>query len=613
MAGPGKKKIAILGGGMGGLAAAFGLTELPDWQDRYDITIYQLGWRLGGKAASGRNAQAHQRIEEHGLHVWMGFYENAFRMMRRCYAELNRPPGSPLATWQDACKPLSSVSWEEQLPQGWLGWRKTFAEYPSQPGNGRLLPSRWEGLRRGIVWMWQTLTDAGGTDSTTRIRRFRMLWEIAVAVIRGALHDDVLWRGCDVIDDWDLSDWLRHHGASQHSVDSPLVRGIYDCFLAYRDGDLSQPALAAGVGLRLIYHIVMRYNGAIFWKMEAGMGDTVIAPLYQVLKGRGVKFNFFHRVKALHLSAAGGCIEAIRVARQVTLKGTQYDPLINVKRLPCWPSEPLYDQLVEGEALQAQAIDLESAWTAWRDVSEGTLQRGTDFDVAILATSLAPLKEICQELIAASASWRQMIEQVQTIPSQAAQIWLQPDLASLGWLGGPTILTAYAHPLETWADMSQVLTWEEWPLEMQPGNASYFCGPLPDPPTMPPSTQHSFPGERKEIVKQNAICWLQQYIGHLWPDATDDTGLDWELLLDPQHGKGRHRFDAQYWRANVNPADRYVQSLPGTTRYRLKANESGFANLYLAGDWIRTGLNIGCIESAVMGGLQAAQAICNDL
>ena len=30
----------------------------------------------------------------------------------------------------------------------------------------------------------------------------------------------------------------------------------------------------------------------------------------------------------------------------------------------------------------------------------------------------------------------------------------------------------------------------------------------------------------------------------------------------------------------------------------------------LAGDWLRTGLNYGCVESAVMGGLQAARAIC---
>ena len=37
--------------------------------------------------------------------------------------------------------------------------------------------------------------------------------------------------------------------------------------------------------------------------MTAGMGDAVMAPLYQALRKRGVKFEFFHRVDALHLDA----------------------------------------------------------------------------------------------------------------------------------------------------------------------------------------------------------------------------------------------------------------------------------------------------------------------
>ena len=49
------QKIAILGGGIGALATAAEITSDPGWQDNYDITIYQLGWRLGGKGASGRN------------------------------------------------------------------------------------------------------------------------------------------------------------------------------------------------------------------------------------------------------------------------------------------------------------------------------------------------------------------------------------------------------------------------------------------------------------------------------------------------------------------------------------------------------------------------------
>ena len=45
----GVQKIAILGGGVGAMTAAWSLTSVPDWQDRYEITVYQMGWRLGGR------------------------------------------------------------------------------------------------------------------------------------------------------------------------------------------------------------------------------------------------------------------------------------------------------------------------------------------------------------------------------------------------------------------------------------------------------------------------------------------------------------------------------------------------------------------------------------
>ena len=71
-------RVAILGGGAGGVTAAFELTATPDLREQYEVTVYQRGWRLGGKGASGRNQERGQRIEEHGLHMWMGFYEQAF-------------------------------------------------------------------------------------------------------------------------------------------------------------------------------------------------------------------------------------------------------------------------------------------------------------------------------------------------------------------------------------------------------------------------------------------------------------------------------------------------------------------------------------------------------
>jgi uncharacterized protein with NAD-binding domain and iron-sulfur cluster len=73
--------------------------------------------------------------------------------------------------------------------------------------------------------------------------------------------------------------------------------------------------------------------------------------------------------------------------------------------------------------------------------------------------------------------------------------------------------------------------------------------------------------------------------------------------------RGPAALRSQLVRANVDPSDRYVQALPGSGAHRLRADGSGYANLALAGDWIDTGLNAGCIEAATLGGLQAANAV----
>src|SRR6187200_2877366 len=114
-----QEKIVILGGGIAALTTAFELSAASDWKDRYDITVYQMGHRLGGKGASGRNRAKFDRIEEHGLHLFYGFYDNAFHLMRRCYEELDRPAGAPLATLEEAFKPHSLVVFEEQYEGKW--------------------------------------------------------------------------------------------------------------------------------------------------------------------------------------------------------------------------------------------------------------------------------------------------------------------------------------------------------------------------------------------------------------------------------------------------------------------------------------------------------------
>ncbi|MCA9709111.1 MAG: NAD(P)-binding protein, partial [Myxococcales bacterium] len=126
--------MAIIGGGAAGLTTALELTR-PELRGQYEVTVYQLGWRLGGKGASGRGVA--DRIEEHGLHLWLGFYDNAFAMMREVYEELGRDPRScHIATWRDAFVPDPAVGLADLTPDGrWLPWIAHFPASPGEPGD----------------------------------------------------------------------------------------------------------------------------------------------------------------------------------------------------------------------------------------------------------------------------------------------------------------------------------------------------------------------------------------------------------------------------------------------------------------------------------------------
>jgi hypothetical protein len=117
-----------------------------------------------------------------------------------------------------------------------------------------------------------------------------------------------------------------------------------------------------------------------------------------------------------------------------------------------------------------------------------------------------------------------------------------------------------------------------------------------------------FGRSQKALARQAALDWATRYVSHLYPRATNAGGLDWTLLAAPADVTGPARFGAQYVRANCTPSERYVLDLPGTSACRLEAGRSGFSNLILAGDWVFTGLG-GAVESAVIGGMQAAEAV----
>lgn len=695
-------KVAVVGGGCASMAAAFELTR-PELYGRYEVTVYQLGWRLGGKGASGRGPSG--RIEEHGLHVWLGFYENAFRLLRECYAELRRDPRtSPIADWQDAFMPDSHVGIAAQGRSGeWLTWSAHFPPGPGLPGdpltiNNPFALSRYlartAALLRELVFGLTTRaasTEAGPTPEHTSsslagsIRRLlrggalltsvgliealaiveavirsypsfrhhlvlrfvegiasslrlqfealvadddetRLKWEIidlVVAILVGAVRFRLLTdpRGLDAINDYECRDWLRMNGASERSVNSAFVRGLYDLALAYEAGNPLRPGLAAGQALRGSLRMFFTYRGAIFWKMKAGMGDVVFAPFYEVLKRRGVKFEFFHRLENVRIADPGSLgpsersyVSALEFDVQAeTVDAAEYQPLIDVRGLPCWPSEPHFAQLRDGETLQREEWDFESHWDRRR--ARGKVLRVTeDFDFVVLGVSVGVIPHVCRELIERDQRWRDMVDHVKTVASQAFQIWMDADMSALGWNEAPVTLSSFVKPFDTWADMHHVLPAESW--QRQPRALAYFCNVLADDPDEPDRTAASYPAARRAEVHANAVQFLRNDIRHLWPGAVGSDGaFRWDLLCDPSDTpgdttvSGESRFATQYWRANINPTDRYVLALPGSLKYRISPLDNTYDNLTIAGDWTDCGFNEGCVEAAVMSGRLAAHAI----
>jgi uncharacterized protein with NAD-binding domain and iron-sulfur cluster len=178
----------------------------------------------------------------------------------------------------------------------------------------------------------------------------------------------------------------------------------------------------------------------------------------------------------------------------------------------------------------------------------------------------------------------------------------------MGWAKGQTVLTSYADPHSTWADMSHLLTAESWPGE-GPKSVAYFCGPLAESATAGCFSKPSPPACATAVAAKIGIDWLNANAPAMWPAAVTAGGFYWQTLYDPAGSSGPARLTSQYVRANIDPSERYVLSVPGTVHLRLESGNSGFANLFLAGDWTQTRMNSGCVEAAVESGMRASQAI----
>ena len=672
-----KTKVAILGGGLSGLVTAFNLTA-PEQRGSYDVTIYQLGWRLGGKCATGRNPDFHQRIQEHGLHVFMGQYDNAFAMIQALYGEAARPP---FADWRKGFTNVPAMSLMEEVDGQWMPWVIDLPVFPGTPGidqppsifervfqflhwitrqlsgphaahfqSGMAADAPW--WRKALNWLLgligrgvehlaisllrdaMALIDTLDPDPVTHspaqhnaladllhelrvvigrtighlvagntpLRRLWIVIDLGLSSLIGGLRDGLLLdpgANLDAVNKLDYKQWLMAHGADPMTANSALVRALYDLIFAYPEGDWQGPGNCEAGTMFLSLMNTATYQGSIIWKFNTATGDLVAEPLYQVLKSRGVKFEWFSRVDELTPTADGTAIEAVKIGQQVELKNGTYDPLYPLDSGQLvWPDRPLYDQITNGDALKASGADLESKWTTWADaLPSKTIKAGTDYDLLVLAIPPGAHRDICAGLITQKAAWQDYIGAVQTVATQSLQTWTTASEADMGWTD-PAMIGGYDKAnLNSWADISEVLGTEEWPASSGVVAEQIACGPLPCPPYPPPKEDLGYPAAAKAQIDAFAAAYLDGDLATFWPKRFGPDGPKAGTLV------------STYNRANIDPGERYTLSVTDSARHRLRTDGSTYSNLYLTGDWIQNGQNLGSFEATTVSGMLASRAI----
>ncbi len=458
--------------------------------------------------------------------------------------------------------------------------------------------------------------------------RIGVLFDIGTAVMRGIINPKY-----GILQDWDLNridhldfcEWLQENGMEKENANSAPIRTLYGMTFAYEDGDIHRPNFAAGTALRVFLRIATTYKGAVLYLPQMGFGESVIMPLYKVLKARGVKFHFFHKVSKLVLSEDQSYIREVHMERQVDLvdPSLPYNPecLIDKEHEPLdmWPATPNWAQIQDGEAIGQELKDahmnLESKWCL-RTCGNEILHFEKDFDNIVLGISLGGLKKfgeeeaICDELFEAHTPFRNSIRHIGVVPTLSVQLWSNQTLKELGWEAPSPAFVAGQEPLSIWAAMSQILRWEGSSDKAK--SLHYLCGNIYSELYKRPASDIHTPREIKEKAQQAALLWMKKYANTLWPKATQadlPTRFDWDKLVADESFKGAERLFEQHILLNTNPSDCSVLGFKGTTRYRLRPDESGFSNLFLSGAWTRNGMNTSCVEAAVMSGKVCASAI----
>jgi uncharacterized protein with NAD-binding domain and iron-sulfur cluster len=686
------RRVVVIGAGVAGLTTAHELTRTEAARSDWTVDVFEMGHRIGGRLFSAHRPEASGRNEEHGLHVWFGFYDNAFRLAHDVWGSVRKPEGCPWSTIWDALRPISASDHGLPGPEGFVVRRVIHTRNSDVPGVSaartftgqltglldllRALPATLNSMLRAehespahvpetpSATLWPTPTDASWLRDVDRaftqvlgalrerigrddppaaaaseerrrraarterllrrlhrpiVRRLRRmagsrpaalevvrLIDLGLAIMRGAnnVEDGIFEDGdLDRVSGWELGAWLRRHGADEDTTrHCRVVEFLYDGPFAYLRGDRTRPVIEASAGLRLLFRFLFGHKYSVAFLMSAGASETLVAPLYALLRDRGVRFHLFHRLQRIDVDPTSRRVirlHFVRAARALD----DYDPIVVHDGLLGLRPDPDWSRLEDGAALEARGVSFYSRFAPDRGESDVVIwEVDRDFDDVVLALPLgavapdgdgfSPVAGWLNHHPAASAC----LERLHLVPTVAAQLWFREPADAIG-LRNRAVVT-WAQPFSIVCDMSPVIAHERW-ASPGPASCAYLCGAWPLEAPTRPSSDREAPMRDLQRARAALRAQLDAHAPTLFAPSATLHGT--EGVPDP--------IDAQYVRANVEPWDLADLPLPGADAVRLEATDTGVDNMVLAGSWLRTTMNMTSVEAAVSSGLAAARGL----
>ena len=280
---------------------------------------------------------------------------------------------------------------------------------------------------------------------------------------------------------------------------------------------------------------------------------------------RGVEFEFFHRVDALHLS---GDRTADRRGHDrppgALAPGLErYEPLVRVGGLPCFPSRPPRDQL-DADPTTWTTQPLESHFcdvARRRDARRCAAARTSTSLVLAIPVGMAPHRLPRADRGPARVARDGRAPAGRPPPRPSSCGCARTSRRSAGPSPGPTV-SAYESPLQH-VGLDAAADRRASRGRRTTGRArsrtsaarSTRRGRRTSPPMWPRSGRACAPTPSTSSSTSSRICC---------PAARPAGRFRWDLLCGRDGHAGASAIDTQLCLANVDPSDRYVQCAPGT-------------------------------------------------